>query len=168
TPEFLRLTLFVILIDSMTNPMSVAIQATGKVRDFSLIVGAILSLDLPVAYLVLKSGGMPYTVMYVSILTSAICLFVRLMIMKRGISYSARRFFVDVFLKNILLTGLSLAVLSSVKRQFPDSIPSLLLVSLISIAFVGTAIYAGCLTRGERMFIREKIAEKIVRNPFGN
>jgi O-antigen/teichoic acid export membrane protein len=161
TAAFLRLTIPVILIDSMAAPITTAIQATGKVRDLNLAVGAILALDLPLAWLVLKAGAMPHTILYVSIATATACLFVRLIILKRYIPCSLRRFFLDIFLPNILLALLAAAILLQVKQLFLNEPPPLLLMLPLCSIFTCTAIYTCCLTKSEREFLRKKIAEYI-------
>ena len=58
---FLRLVLIVTLINSITGPVATAIQAKGKIKLFQTIILGITLLDIPISYIVLKSGYIPDT-----------------------------------------------------------------------------------------------------------
>ena len=48
------------IVEVMSNPLTTALQATGKIRNVQLTVCIIMLCELPAAYLILKTGGEPY------------------------------------------------------------------------------------------------------------
>ena len=54
---FLQLSLMAVTIDSIANPLMVAAAATGNVRRYQTVVGGVIMLVTPIAYVVLKMGA---------------------------------------------------------------------------------------------------------------
>lgn len=77
TVIFCRLVLINGLIDSMAGPAIAAALATGKIRNFQLIVATLTCLNLPISYIALKLGAAPYITMLVSIMLSILLVIVR-------------------------------------------------------------------------------------------
>jgi O-antigen/teichoic acid export membrane protein len=161
TVIFVRMILLVSLINSLTGSMGTIIQASGKVRNYNIIVGLIIMLDLPISYFVLKAGYLPYTVMYVALLTSAASMFARLFIMKRVVEYSARYFIITIFCKNIFIAGTIIYILLYVQSLFSVNLLTFLLISLFSVLFIVAIIYAVGLSSTERIMVRNKIINRI-------
>jgi O-antigen/teichoic acid export membrane protein len=157
TVIFVRIILLVSLVNSLSGSIGTMIQASGKVRNYNIIVGLIIMLDLPISYFVLKAGYLPYTVMYVALFTATASLFARLFIMKRIVEYSASYFIVTIFCKNIFIAGAIISVLSYVQSLFSVNFLTFLLMSLFSVLFIVAIIYAAGLSSTERMMVRKKI-----------
>jgi O-antigen/teichoic acid export membrane protein len=157
TAVFIRLILLVSLVNSMANPIITTIQATGNVRNFNIIVGGIILLDLPISYFVLKMGYLPYSVMYVSLFTTTVSLFARLFLMKRVIKYSTRYFFFSIFLKNMLLAGATLLILLYIQSLFAVNFTTFILMSFFSALFLSGVIYLLGMETNERKLVREKM-----------
>lgn len=59
TVWFVRLILFQSLMLSLSNPLSISIQATGKIKNIKIIEGVCQIATLPISYLVLKFSNYP-------------------------------------------------------------------------------------------------------------
>ena len=70
--EFVRLVLLVTAVDAMASPLMTSAHATGKIKLYQSLVGTISMLNLPISYIILKLGGTPQSVFYVSLLLSLI------------------------------------------------------------------------------------------------
>lgn len=98
TVGFLQLVLVNVLIDSMVSPVTTALQATGHIKWFQIIISIIMVSSLPIAWIWLKLGGTPYTVMTVSILTSVIALIARFILLHREVPFSHRLLYSNIFI----------------------------------------------------------------------
>jgi O-antigen/teichoic acid export membrane protein len=161
TPVFLRLVLITALVNSMANPFVTVMQATGKIRNFQIIICIIMLLDLPISYIVLKMGYLPYAVMYVSLFTTTIGLFARLFLMKQLISYSARYFIFNIFLKNIILMGIAILILYYIQSLFVINFLLFAIMFTFNVFFVGGVFYLGGMDIKERRMVRRKILSEI-------
>ena len=84
TVIFLRLVLLTSMVDSLSGTLIASMHASGKVRDYQIVVGGISLLTLPISYLILKMGYPPYSAMYVGLLMAIACHFARLLLLKKS------------------------------------------------------------------------------------
>ena len=104
TVLFLRLIIFTALIDSLSNTLITSMHASGKVRDYQIVVGGLSLLTLPLAYLLLKMGYSPTSALVASLFISVLCLFARVALLSRTIDFPAVSFLCHVALKMLILT----------------------------------------------------------------
>lgn len=76
TVWFVRIILCILLIDALSNPLMISSQAVGQVKVYQSVVGGLLLLILPIAYIALKLGGNPEMVFIVHLIISMVALFV--------------------------------------------------------------------------------------------
>jgi hypothetical protein len=79
---FSRLILIVSLLESFTYPIGTAIQATGKIKWYQIIVGLTLFMNVPLAWIALRLGCQPPVVLIIAVGIAVIALIERLFIMK--------------------------------------------------------------------------------------
>lgn len=71
TSVFFKLTMAYLLVNSFANPIIIGIHATGNIKRFQIVEGAIMLLTLPSAYISLSTGMSPPSV-YISMIVFAI------------------------------------------------------------------------------------------------
>ncbi len=156
TNIFIALTLCICMIDSVSNPFMTASAATGKVKVYQSVVGGILLSIVPIAYLVLKMGGKPYSVFIVHITIALIAFIVRLLIVKKLINLSVHKYVSQVILPCMVVLLLSSIAAMIIKHFMPDGLLySFFNIILIAIVTVGASFIFG-LSKNERSFIIEK------------
>lgn len=62
---FLRILLVILIVQQNNSPLITSVAATGKVKRYELIVSVLMLTIVPIAYIVLKMGGLPWTVFIV-------------------------------------------------------------------------------------------------------
>lgn len=108
TVIFSQLFLIYIIITSSGNSITTSIQATGRVKSFSIIVGTFNLLVIPITYFLFKAGFSPIIPMIVNVITMTIFAVIKIFILKRLIPLISLR---ELFLKFILI-ALIIAILS--------------------------------------------------------
>lgn len=155
---FVRLVLIAAMCESISNPLITAMLATGNIRNYQIIVGGLQMMNLPVSYILLRMGFFPEVVLVVAIVISLCCLCARLILLRGMINLSARSYLSHVLGNILVVSLLSLAFPLIVSGYLTDNFIGFLLSCLVSMVSTGLVIYyIGC-TRGERLFINEKIA----------
>ena len=96
-PLFVQLFLIFALSESMSNPMITAMLATGNIRRYQIVVGALQLLNLPVSYVCLKLGAMPEVTVIVAIVISQICLWARLIMLNKATGFPVLPFVDKVY-----------------------------------------------------------------------
>lgn len=100
TNQFAQLVLIVTLLESFTYVMGTAIQATGRIRNYQIIIGLTLLLNLPASYMLLKWNFSPYTVLVGAIIIALVALIERIWIMHKCVEgFKAYEFIRDTILR---------------------------------------------------------------------
>ena len=158
---FTRLIVISALIESLSYPLRTAVQASGNVKKYQVIVGGVLLLNLPVSYVFLKVGYPPQTVFFVAIIIETILFFLRLVILKELIGLPIVRFFSEVIAKIILISILAYIIPVIVHINIETGILSFFLTSFTGIIISGITIYLFGISKGERLLLINLIKRKI-------
>ena len=141
---FMQLFLIFALSESISRPLITSMLASGKVRDYQLVVGGIQLLNLPIAYVLLKAGYVPEITVDVSIALSVVCLFVRLWMLKRKIGFPMGEFITRVVLNVLLVTLIAVVPCIFISIYMPMSIVGFIInvcacafIAMLSVLFVG-------------------------------
>ena len=109
TAIFAQLILVSILLNQITIGLQSALQATGKIKVYQAVVGGIILLTLPLAYLFLKLGFAPYYVFVSYLLFESIAMVFRIVITKKIARLSVPIYLDRVFVKSFFPLLFSLA-----------------------------------------------------------
>ena len=85
---FVRLSLILAICDAVSLPLVTLQQATGKLRNYQLVVGVLHMLNFPISLLFLYIDFEPSIVYYIAIILSVISLYARLIMQRRLIGIS--------------------------------------------------------------------------------
>lgn len=156
---FCQLVLIISLIDTISNPLTTATKATGKMRLNAILGGTNLLMNIPVSYVFLKYGYAPVTVFYINILFSLTGMMIRLYINRRLIKFPVWDFIKDVFLRGWMIALLAVIAPYVVNYYMPRNILTLVVVSMVSICSCLVIISFWGITSGERNFLLSKIKD---------
>lgn len=161
---FVKLFLILALSDSLSNTIIAAQSATGKIRNYQLVVGGVLLLNLPLVYMLFRLGFPAEISVVVSIVISQLCLFIRLYMFSFSVKLSILYFLKNVYFNVLTVTFISIIPTLLISNcNFPNIIMSFSLITLVSIVSTFLAIaLVGC-SHAERSFILTKIIDSLKR-----
>lgn len=163
TVLFVQLVLVFAMSESISNPLITAMLATGKIRNYQLIVGGLQLLNLPVSYVLLRIGMFPEVIIVVTIVISQCCLVARLLMLRGMIGLSVKQYLRKVYLNVVVVSLLSTISPLLATEILDESFIHFILLCLISVVSTSVVIfYAGC-NKTERNFIVSKIRKLIQR-----
>lgn len=166
TDLFVQLTLIFTMCESISNPLITAMLATGRIRNYQIAVGGIQMMNLPLAYLCLKLGAAPESVLYVAILLSLCCLATRLWMLRGMIALKVGSYVREVFLNVIIVTILSAIVPSLICHYLEESIFKFVSVSVVAVlCTIIVVLFVGCAKNERQFVVRQvrKIPQKLHR-----
>ena len=166
TVAFVRYILVISMIDSLANPLIQAASATGRIRLYQAVVGTLLILILPIAYVALKLGAPPEGVFVVQLVVFVIAQVARIWMLRPLISFSMRAYLHKTALPIAYVTLASLAVPLAVYMLMQPSFGRFMAVCASSAVSVCAAVYFIGLVGSERKFIIDKaknMAHKLKR-----
>lgn len=156
---FVQLVLILAMSESISYPLITAIQATGKIRNYQLLVGGLQLLNFPISYCLLHLGFFPEIIMIVAIILTQICLGAKLYMLRKIIKLPTKPFLKKVYLNIIIVSTLSSIIPVILFKNVPDTLSKLILSSSISvICCIIIIYYIGC-NSTERNFISTKIKQ---------
>lgn len=144
------------MIDGISNPFMRAVDATGNIKKYQIIVGGILLMIVPVSYVVLKLGGAPYSVFIVHICMSFLAFLMRLYLVRKLINYSIMMYWKNVLSRLIVVVTISVVFSLFVRAKMEPSLIRLVAVSLISVSAVLLLSYNIALLPNERALLKNK------------
>lgn len=162
--DFVQLSLIVVMCESLSNPLTTAMLATGKIKKYQIVVGGLLMLNVPLSYVFLKLGFSPNVVLVVAIFIALVCLLARLYMLRGMIGLSITDYLRKVVFNVFLVSAASAIVPYCVKIQFDsDGVLNFVVVSLIGVISTMFAIYTiGC-NRTEKKFINGKVVSLLCK-----
>ena len=138
--------------------------ATGKIRNYQLVVGGLQMLNFPISYILLHMGMFPEIVIIVAIVISQCCLAARLLMLRGMIGLSVRNYLHKVYINVIVVTIFSTIFPFLIMRLLEESFVNFILLCLVSVFCTGiTVFYIGC-NKMERQFIISKVYD--IKNKF--
>lgn len=162
TTLFVQLVLIFAMSESISNPLVTAMLATGKIRNYQIIVGGLQMMNLPISYVLLRLGCIPETVLIVAICISQCCLAARLYMLRGMIGLSIIQYLSNVYFNVLSVSVLSAIVPCVVFYCLNETFINFMLVCVISVICTCIVIYyIGC-NNQERQFILSKV--KAVRS----
>ena len=105
TVAFIRLVILFMLVEVISQPIIKAKNATGKIRNYQIVVGGILLLSLPLSYLSLRLGAPVETVYASNLITSSIAFIARMLMLRDDIpNWSSFKFIKEVVIRALYVT----------------------------------------------------------------
>lgn len=156
TVVFLRIMICTSLLYSISNPLMIANQATGKVKKYQAICGSIQLLILPISYGFLKFGWPAYSVFIVHFVMESITQLARMIILKPLINIRVIDYLANIYVNIFMVMIPSFIIPFIVYSNIDDSITRFVLVCISSVISSVLSIYILGLSRNERFVIRSK------------
>ncbi|MDR2039820.1 MAG: hypothetical protein LBQ60_18005 [Bacteroidales bacterium] len=143
TVIFCSFMLISVMTDQLTIGLTSAIQATGKIKSYMIIVGSIKLLILPSAYVLLRLNYSIMTVLIVYVSLEILAGSFRLLSLKMIAGLSLKEYFNRVFKKEFLPVCLSISSCLLIIYLFQFNLRFLLTFSVSIIVFIVTAYFTG-------------------------
>ncbi|MBQ0081442.1 MAG: MATE family efflux transporter [Alistipes sp.] len=161
TVAFIRIILYMSLLESFNNALIESNHATGDVKKFQIWESIPLLLVLPVSYLFLHYYHIsPEEVMMIYFFSQFVAQFVRIFIVLPQIHMSYKKYFLKVFPRVILVFFVLIIPSMYVNVDSKASVGFTLAVLLLSILVVLATIYFVGLSKKERDFVHSFVREK--------
>ena len=160
TVAFIRITLIILMLDQViSNPLITIMLATGKIKNYQLVVGGLQLLSFPLAYIMLKLGATPELVMIAVSFICCCCLVTRIHMLHNMIGFPVKS-----YLKNVLAVIALVILIASILPTIvyvvlPKGYFWSLIVCATAILSASFTIWFIGLTHKERDSLKVKIAD---------
>lgn len=154
---FVQLVLVFSMCEAISNPLITVMLATGKIRNYQIVVGGLQMMNFPLSYIFLKMGFLPEIIVMVAISLSLICLGARLILLRDMIQLPVARFLRYVCGNIIVVTILSLTVPLYARWELPNNLFGFIFSCIICFGWGGIILYRFGCSVSERKFLISKL-----------
>ena len=162
TADFCRLILLFSLVDAISAPLWLAVQAVGDIRTYQIMMSLLIALNLPLSYWALKEGMSPLSVWGIRVILNGVTYLVRIFYLKGLIQLPVFRYLKEVIFSSLVVTVLAIPVPCWLNGMYGGWI-NFVIITFASVLIVLVMVYLFGLNRKERLFIRGSIRKKICR-----
>lgn len=157
TVIFLRIIMFTSMLNALSNPLITSMHASGKVRDYQIVVGGISLLTLPLVYVGFKVFSLePYYAMIIAFAVEFVCHIARLYMLVRSIEFPMWNFLKNVTFRVIFITLLALICPTVFHIIINADLYRFLAVGLASIISTFLFGFYFGFNKQERMYMKSK------------
>ena len=153
TVLFTQLVLINAIIESVNGPSIAAALATGNIKNFEIITGLLMILNLPVSWLLLKLGYAPEMTMIVSIVIAFVTVFVRAYLIERLIGYMARAYFSKVIFPILVIGFFSLLSTHYLSKLISNDWVCLFITIISSASQLILLTFFLCFSKSEKAYL---------------
>lgn len=163
TNLFVIFSLGTAMIYAMSNCVTIAIQATGRIKWFQIGICIIMLSELPIAWVLMELGYPPHAVMWPSLFTYSFALLFRFFLICRYVEgYVVKDYLVNVVLRCLLVFSSSYFVSFILCKQMKDNIIGFILSSVFSVLIVVTFVWFFGIYEGERKILVDKVKNRFL------
>lgn len=140
--SFLILVFILCLIQALKTPRTIVLHATGKLFLANVVVGSILCLAFPLAYIFLKFGGKPESVFWAANITMFLSEFVGVFIVRKYVKYSISHYLLNVHFRCAVVAAVSfIAPYCLFDRYMDSSFLRLLFTICLTTISIGVTVW---------------------------
>ncbi len=154
---FVRLILIYSLIESLSKPLITVMLATGKIKNYQLIVGGLQMMNFPISWIFLRLGFFPEITIVIFIFFSICCLIARLSMLNSMINLPVKKFIRKVIVNISVVSAISSIIPLYISKICNNNLINFVIVGLTSITTTILAIFYIGLKPNERLIILNKL-----------
>ena len=160
TVVFCRWMLVFVLIDAVSAPLWISVQAIGKIRSYQLLMSALIFLNIPLSWLLLRLGKDAEWVMQVRVGINLLTFICRIIYLQKRKVISSYLYLREVISPVVLFSVLSVPLPLWIGCNY-SGLKGFLLLSGVSVILSGVAIWFLGLRKSERDFIWTSFRNKL-------
>jgi len=162
TSQFIIFSILVSLIYSLSECVTKAIQATGKIKWFQIGISIIILSELPIAWVLMELDYPPYAVMWPTLLTYSVAVLFRFCLLRSYVKgYFFSEYIATVILRSLIVFFVCYVACRFICNFMPNSFIGLIASVLICIAVTFCVVITLGITRNERSMIYIIVVNRI-------
>ena len=169
TVLFARLVLIDLLVQVLFNPLSYVVQASGRIRNFQLMI-SLCFLAIPIlSWCAFRMGAPAYATFVIAIVVDVISLFGRMWVLRNTVTFSIRRYLHQVGrpILTVWIVATGLAIAGQLLPTALSTTPKALTSIVWSVSVAAVTIWLLGLNHSEKSLIRQGI-HKIIKTKHQN
>lgn len=156
--ELSQLMIIFMIIDALQGPLWMSVQATGKIRNYQILMSVCILSNLPLTCIIFLFFPIPEIALIIKIILNIITSVVRVLYIKKLYQFPLRRYLREVVLNIVIITVFAV-IISAILSSLINKATILATFSIMFLSFISTCgiIYFIGLNRSERQLVSNQI-----------
>ena len=160
TTDFIKISMFLTLVYRSNSMVETGIQASGYVKLLNTWSVPVYLGVIPLVWFALKMNWGPIVAIIFANFASLLTFFINLYIIKHTINFPSWDYFRIVFLKNVLLVLIALAIPFIVQQQLDEGALRFIIVCSLSVICTIIILWFWGLNHETRILVKNKLVSK--------
>lgn len=161
TATFIKLALVLTFISQMSYGLIISMQAYGKVKEIQIVTFVLQILNLPISFILFKTGFSVYSLYFVSISIEVLILVCRLYITNKYLQINIGSYLNNLIVKPSLFILFTYLIFNYIGDNSEPSLFRLLTIIMANIIITGVYFYFMILNNNEKQIIKNLIRTSI-------
>ena len=140
-------------VSSLNTPLSVTVQATGKIRNYQIIRNLITLCIVPISWMAMRLGSDPMAVFIISFIITLIVHPVSMILLHKEFSYSYKEYCLKVLWPCLVFTFLAPIIPFILKWFMAEGVVRLIVVTLVSVVISIAVSYFVVFDKSEKRIV---------------
>lgn len=153
------------LLETLSAPMWMTVQATGKIKTYQMVISSVIGLNIVLSYIFLRLGFPPETVLIIKCCLDLGYLAIRLAFIKRMVGFNIVKYLVDVICPLVIISLSTIIIISYLNLNilYQNFLSKLIAISLLFFIIYLPIVYLFGLNKDEKIIISKLSIKKILR-----
>lgn len=157
TNQFVIWTLIFSLVNTLTNPFWMAIQAVGKLKKYVIVGSGVFFLAFPITLIFFKFGSSAITALQILAVIRGLYLLTVIIITNKFVNIGIKKYILHTIFPIVKVTAISLLILLLFNGLLPQNFIYLTIAVVVSIAITLASIYFVGITKSEKSLVTSKL-----------
>lgn len=108
--SFCKLMFMFTMVDALQGPLWVSVQATGKIRNYQILMSILILSSLPVSYVLLKFIKVAEVILAVRVLANVVTAVARVIYLRKLLDFPIARYLKEVIAISLIVTAIAVVV----------------------------------------------------------
>ena len=164
TSQFVIYSILTALIYALSECVTKAIQATGRIKWFQIGISIIMLSELPLAWALMELGYPPYAVMWPALLTYSTAVFFRFWLIHQYVEgYNYLEYFIHVVLRSLIVFIISLGCSYLACLHLANTLLGLIVSSFLCFLITSLAVIIIGMYKSERHIAIQYLLKQVKR-----
>jgi O-antigen/teichoic acid export membrane protein len=160
---FVRLMIVFCIVDSLTGPLWVTMQACGKIAVYQIVISIAWLINLPITYIGYRAGMPHYWLLVVMIVFSAVITVIRLLFTRANCNVALRTYMRDVIRPIVATSAIAYIITLPLSLLNFNPWPQFFLTTGVWVIVFPTALWCVGITSAERATLKAKLTARFHR-----
>ena len=156
--SFCKLMFMFTMVDALQGPLWVSVQATGKIRNYQILMSILILSSVPVSYVLLKFIKVAEVILAVRVLANVVTAVARVIYLRKLLDFPIARYLKEVIAISLIVTAIAV-VAPCVTYECLTGWAKVAVTVIVAILSTALTVFFIGMKRNERNFVLKTLKQ---------